>query len=90
MQFVSENLPLVLGVALGVLFVTGLVLALRTEGGRDRLAAAAVRLAVAALGFAEKWLGQQVQPAGLGSVEYARGELQFWLKQRTGEVARDA
>jgi len=79
MELVTENLPLILGAGALALFVIGLVLGLRTEGGRESLARAAVRLAVAALGFAERWLGRQVEPAGLGSVQFARGELVFWL-----------
>ena len=86
MEIVAENLPLILGLVLGVLFLVGLVLGLRTEGGRERLAAAAVRLAVAALGFAERWLGGQVvAQGGSGSLQYARGELRHWLAARASE-----
>lgn len=85
MELVSENLPLILGAGALALFVIGLVLGLRTPGGRNALAAAAVRLAVTALGFAERWLGSQVEPAGLGSVQYARGELRHWLDGRKVE-----
>lgn len=92
MTFVNENLPLILGLVLGGLFVVGLVLGLRTTGGRDALAAAAVRLAVTALALAERWLGDQVMPAGgSGSIQYARGELRHWLAARskqTDEVGR--
>lgn len=56
MDLVSEYLPLVIGVGLGLLFLVGLALALRTEGGRQALGAAAVRLAEAALALAERWL----------------------------------
>lgn len=91
-EIVTENLPLILGLIIFGLFVIGMALALRTEGGRERLAAAAVRLAVAALGFAERWLGGQVMPAGgSGSIQYARGELRHWLAARskqTDEVGR--
>lgn len=88
MDVVSENLPLILGVALGGLFVLGLALALRTEGGRASLARAAVRLAVAALGFAERWMEKQVEPVTLESgrtvygpmpVGQARTDLRRWL-----------
>ena len=85
MELVTENLPLILGAGALALLVIGLALALRTESGRDALAAAAVRLAVTALGFAERWLGRQVEPAGLGSVQYARGELRHWLDARKVE-----
>jgi hypothetical protein len=87
MELVTENLPLILGAGALALFVIGLVLGLRTEGGRESLARAAVRLAVAALGFAERWLGRQVEPAaaGLGSVQSARNELRFWLALRSVE-----
>lgn len=82
METVTENLPLILGSIIFLLFVLGMALALRTDGGRERLAAAAVRLAVAALGFAERWLQRQVEPASLGSVQFAQNELRFWLALR--------
>jgi hypothetical protein len=83
-EFVTENLPLILGLIIFGLFVIGMALALRTEGGRERLAAAAVRLAVAALGVAEGWMQRQMEPAaaGLGAVKNARDELRFWLALR--------
>lgn len=85
-EIVTENLPLILGLIIFGLFVIGMALALRTEGGRERLAAAAVRLAVAALGFAERWLGGQVvAQGGSGSLQYARGELRHWLAARASE-----
>lgn len=82
MEIVSENLPLILGLVLGGLFLVGLALALRTEAGRESLAAAAVRLAVAALAFAEVWLRRQVEPAGQAGVQLARSELEHWLAWR--------
>jgi hypothetical protein len=97
MSVVQENLPLILGIALGALFVLGLVLGLRTENGRAGLAAAAVRLAVAALGFAERWLGRQVEPVTLENgrtvygptpVSQARTDLRRWLAEKPDEVER--
>lgn len=58
-EFVSNNLGLVLGVLAFVVFVVGLVFALRTEQGRNTLAGAAVRVALAALAMAERWIGRQ-------------------------------
>lgn len=86
-DYVTENLPLIIGVLVFVIFTAGLVLALRTASGRDALAGAAVRLALAMLALAERWLGQQMEPAaaGLGSVQNARNELRFWLALRAVE-----
>jgi hypothetical protein len=56
MELVREYLPLVIGVGLGLLFLVGLTLALRTETGREKLGEAAVRFAEAALVLAERWL----------------------------------
>lgn len=81
-EVVTENLPLIIGAIVFVIFTAGLVLALRTASGRDALAGAAVRLALAMLALAERWLGSQVEPAGLGAVQNARNELRFWLALR--------
>ena len=90
MQFLTDNWLLILaGLALA-LFVVGLVLALKTQGGRDTLAAAAVKLAVFALGLAERWLGKMIEPATIGDsvqdyqqpVTTALAELQGWLGRR--------
>jgi len=91
MQFLTDNWPLILaGLAL-VLFVVGLVLALRTQSGRDALAAAAVKLAVFALALAERWLGGMIEPAALGDsirdyrrpIILAHAELTGWLDRRS-------
>lgn len=58
-EFVSENLALILGILAFAVFVVGLVFALRTEQGRNSLAGAAVRVALAALALAERWIGRQ-------------------------------
>ena len=90
MDWITDNWLLILaGIALA-LFIVGLVLALRTQGGRDTLAAAAVRLAVFALGLAERWLGKMAEPAAIGDsvadyqapVLRARVDLKDWLKRR--------
>ena len=89
-DFVTNNLPLVIGLLVFVVFTIGFVLALRTQAGRDALAAAAVRLAVFVLGLAEKWLGGMIKPANSGDsvrdyqqpVTTARAELQSWLGRR--------
>jgi len=60
MEMVREWLPLALGIGAAAIFVTGLVLALRTEGGRLALAEGAVRFALGALALAERWLGRMV------------------------------
>ena len=91
MQFVTDNWLLILaGLAL-VLFIVGLALALRTQGGRDTLAASAVKLAVFALGLAERWLGKMLEPPAIGRsvqdyqqpVTTARADLQGWLNKRS-------
>jgi hypothetical protein len=90
-EWITDNPLLVAGGVLAlVLFVAGLVLALKTQGGRDTLAAAAVKLAVFALGLAERWLGEMMEPPALGSsvddyqepVTQARAGLQTWLNRR--------
>jgi len=68
MDFVTDNLPIILGGIVFVLFTVGLVLALRTESGRNTLARASVKLAVFALGLAERWLDKQVQSDKLASI----------------------
>lgn len=90
MQIVTDNLPLILGGIVFVLFTVGLVLALRTQSGRDALARASVRLAVFALGLAEKWLDKQItgeKLAHIGArqippqhpIVQAQSDLRFWL-----------
>lgn len=89
-EFVSDNLALILGVLAFVVFVVGLVFALRTESGRNTLAGAAVRVALAALAMAERWIGQQLEPdtatGALDAQEHeivaARRWLRAWLDRR--------
>lgn len=91
-EFVSENLALILGVLVFVVFVVGLVFALRTEGGRNSLAGAAVRVALAALALAERWIAGQIQQeratatqggeAQEHEIETARRWLEGWLARR--------
>lgn len=89
-EFVSQNLGLILGVLAFVVFVVGLVFALRTEQGRNTLAGAAVRVALAALALAERWIGQQLEPeAATGALDAqeheivaARRWLHAWLDRR--------
>ena len=92
-DWLMENLALVVAVVVFVIFTIGLVLALRTAGGRDKLAGAAVRLAVAFLGLAERWLGQQLEPVTLdngrtvykdGQITLARVQLTAWMQRRRG------
>jgi hypothetical protein len=78
METVQEYLPLALGSGIAVLFVIGLGLALRTEGGRQALAGGAVKFALAALALAERWLGSVISAQGQGRaarVREARGLL---------------
>lgn len=93
-EFVTENMPLIVGVGVFVIFAAGLVLALRTESGRESLATGAVRLALAMLTLAEHWLGNQVQPVTLDGpsgpltvfketpIRLARVQLTAWLERR--------
>ena len=90
MEWLMENLALVVGVVVFVIFTIGLVLAMRTQAGRDKLAGASVRLAVACLALAERWLGGMLEPEGIGDsitlyrqpVAQARAELSAWLGRR--------
>lgn len=89
-EFVSQNLALIVGVVVFVVFVVGLVFALRTESGRNGLAGAAVRVALAALALAERWIGTQLEPdtatGALDAQEHeivaARRWLHAWLDRR--------
>ncbi len=92
-DWLMENLALVVAVVVFVIFTIGLVLALRTAGGRDKLAGAAVRLAVAFLGLAERWLGEQLEQQALdggvtlhqqSEVLLARVRLTAWMQRRRG------
>lgn len=92
MDWITENLGLVLAGVIGGLFVIGLWLGLRSEEGRRRLAEAAVRLAVTALGLAERWLGTQIpapdEPVVIldeprdSEILLARVRLTSWLKRQ--------
>ena len=93
MQPVTDNLPLIIGGIVFVLFTAGLVLAMRTPDGRDALAKASVRLAVFALAMAEKWIGRQIQAEKLAHIDArqvppqhpiisAQVELLGWLGDR--------
>ena len=89
-EFVSNNLGLILGVLAFIVFVVGLVFALRTEQGRNTLAGAAVRVALAALAMAERWIGTQLEPpATAGETDAQEHEivaaqrwLHTWLERR--------
>lgn len=89
-EVVSENLGLIVGGLVFVLFAVGLVLALRTEGGRNTLAGGAVRVALAALALAERWIGSQIviKPAAADAtaqeheIQAARRWLHAWLDRR--------
>jgi hypothetical protein len=91
-EVVREWLPLVVGVVVFAVATTGLALALRTESGRESLAAGAVRLALAMLRLAERWLGRQMEPEGTlarrvestqrGDIVTARRSLEGWLARR--------
>jgi hypothetical protein len=92
-EFVAENLGLILGVLAFAVFVVGLMLALRTEGGRNTLAGGAVRVALAALALAERWLSGQMQvetqtaletgdTAQEHEIEAARRWLKGWQARR--------
>ena len=83
-EFVSNNLGLILGILALIVFGIGLFFALRTEQGRNTLAGAAVRVALAALALAERWIGQQLEPDAVstGALEAQEHEIvaaQRWL-----------
>lgn len=90
-EFVSNNLGLILGVLALIVFGIGLFFALRTEQGRNTLAGAAVRVALAALALAERWIGQQLEPETVSTgaldaqeheIEAAQRWLHTWLDRR--------
>ena len=89
-EFVSQNLGLILGILAFIVFVVGLVFALRTESGRNTLAGAAVRVALAVLALAERWIGQQLEPdTATGALDAQEHEivagrrwLRAWLDRR--------
>jgi hypothetical protein len=91
-DIITSNLAFFVGLAAFIIATTGLVLALRTDAGRDALGTAAVRLAVAVLAFAERWLGGEVRnkrlaalegdPQALHPVVTAQTDLQSWLARR--------
>lgn len=78
-DMITNNLAFFIGLAVFVIFTIGFVLALSTETGRASLGRAAVRLAVAVLGFAERWLGKEIVPATHHPVTQAQVNLQSWL-----------
>lgn len=93
-EFVTQNMPLIVGAIVFLIFTVGLVLALRTPGGRESLAAGAVRLALAMLALAERWLGNQMTPQVIDTssgprtvwrdseIRLARVRLTAWLEHR--------
>jgi hypothetical protein len=92
MEWIMDNIGVVLVIVIGGLFVIGLVLGLRSEDGRRRLAEAAVRFAVTALALAERWLGTQItvpvdEPVVImdaprdSEILLARVRLTAWLKR---------
>lgn len=86
--WLQANLSVVVFVA--VFFVLTAFLALRTPSGRDALGAGAVRLALACLALAERWLGTQLQPVTLedGRTVYRDGHLTLARVQLTAWLAR--
>lgn len=87
MDFLVDNAGVLAALVVFVVFALGLFFALRTEGGRETLGAAAVRLAVAALELAERWLGGRLEPVAApptDEIAVARAGLRAWLARRNG------
>jgi hypothetical protein len=93
-DLITNNLAFFVGLFVFVVFVVGFVIAMSTQAGRDALGRAAVRFAVTALGFAEKWLGREITGENLAAIDArqalaqhpivaAQVELQSWLQQQT-------
>ena len=91
-DLITNNLAFFIGLFVFVLFTVGFVIAMLTPAGREALGRAAVRFAVAALGFAERWLGGQITGDKLRHmadngghspeqhpIVQAQTELQSWL-----------
>ena len=87
---IMGNLGFFLGLFVFVLFTVGFAIALSTQAGREALGRAAVKLAVAALGMAEKWLGRQIVSDPLAAMDarqvpaqhpiiQAQASLRSWL-----------
>ena len=92
-DLITNNLAFFVGLFVFVVFVVGFVIAMLTPQGRDALGRAAVRFAVAALGFAEKWIGREITGEKLAAIDarqvpaqhpivQAQVELQSWLDRR--------
>lgn len=87
-DIITNNLGFFIGMFLAGVFVAGFAIALSTASGRDALARAAVRFAVAALAMAERWLGREIDKAHVQAravppvhpVAQARADLQSWLR----------
>ena len=69
-----------------VVFVVGFVIAMFSEAGRAALGRAAVRFAIAALAFAERWLCREIDGEPRGAVarhlSHARAELAAWREMQ--------
>lgn len=76
---ITNNLAFFVGLFVFIVFIVGFGVAMSTETGRATLGRAAVRFAVAALGFAEQWLGKEIAPATHHPVTQAQVNLRSWL-----------
>ena len=86
-DIITNNLAFFVGMFIAGVFVAGFAIALSTASGRDALARAAVRFAVAALAMAERWLGREIDAhvearavPPVHPVAQARADLQSWLR----------
>ena len=85
-DMIVNNAAFFVGLFVFVVFFVGFVIAMLTEAGRLALGRAAVRLAIAALGFAERWLCREIdgEPRGADArhLSHARAELAAWREMQ--------
>lgn len=80
-----QYLSILLGGLTLALFLVGLYFAVQTDKGREGLAGAAVRVALAALALAERWLASQAwrrEAFADEEISTARSALQEWQARR--------
>ena len=85
-DMIVNNAAFFVGLFVFVVFFVGFVIAMFTEAGRLALGRAAVRLAIAALGFAERWLGREIdgeeRRTDAQHLGHARAELAAWREMQ--------
>ena len=85
-DLVVSNAAFFVALLVFVVFAAGFAVAMTSETGRAALGRAAVRLAIAALAFAERWLCREIdgEPRGADArhLSHARAELAAWREMQ--------